>query len=68
MRRLYVNMAHAKPQLYDDIFSDSNWANNLDCWPTGKQFIRADEKLTAFLQLKRSLVRMEVWRENLRQN
>jgi hypothetical protein len=35
----------------------------------GNRFIiRADEKLTAFLQLERSLVRMEVRRENLRQN
>jgi regulator of protease activity HflC (stomatin/prohibitin superfamily) len=35
----------------------------------GNHFIiRADEKLTAFLQLERSLVRMEVRRENLRQN
>jgi hypothetical protein len=35
----------------------------------GKRYIvRADEKLTAFLELERSLVRMEVRRENLRQN
>jgi len=35
----------------------------------GNRFIiRADEKLTAFLQLERSLVRMEVRRENLRHN
>ena len=30
--------------------------------------VRSDEKLTAFLELERSLVRMEVRRENLRQN
>ena len=35
----------------------------------GNRFIiRADEKLTAFLQLERSLVRMEVRRKNVRQN
>ena len=40
-----------------------------DAHRDGKRFIvHADEKLTAFLELERSLVRMEVRRENLRQN
>ena len=34
----------------------------------GRFIVRADEVLTAFLEFERSLVRMEVRRENLRQN
>jgi hypothetical protein len=34
----------------------------------GRFIVTADEKLTGFLELERSLVRMEVRRENLRQN
>ena len=35
----------------------------------GKRFIvRADEKLTAFMELEHVLVSLEVWRKNLRQD
>jgi hypothetical protein len=41
----------------------------IDAHRDEKRFVvPGDEKLTAFLELERSLVRMEVRRENLRQN
>jgi hypothetical protein len=53
------------------IFNVQNPTSNLQSSISsdGKRVvIHADDKLTAFLELERSLGRMEVRRENLRQN